>query len=166
MFYAYMVQRSENPAYFNGTTILSIVISALSTGWTISSLSFQWDVDPSRRSVTPSFYGYVPDSATSRGLVFGLVAAFSALLLLCRCSSIALLCVANMRWFFGVFAAESVAYLALKAARGELAHWVRLDGVMGVFLSVIARLSIKWVTDFTGFPQSRGPGEMGGAIYS
>jgi hypothetical protein len=57
-------------------------------------------------------------------------------------------------------------YLAYKIARRDLYHWVPLEGVTMVVESVIERVCIKAITDFTGVAQFRAMGEMGGIAWT
>ena len=46
--------------------LASLSISALTTGFTSATISFDMDTDPMQRKNNPEFYGYVPDSARKR----------------------------------------------------------------------------------------------------
>ena len=46
--------------------LFSILISALTTGYTSASISYDYDTDPTKRRISPDFYGYVPDEGDSR----------------------------------------------------------------------------------------------------
>ncbi|GMI43573.1 hypothetical protein TeGR_g4439, partial [Tetraparma gracilis] len=75
--------------------IASIAVSALTTGFSAATISFDFDVSPKRRRDEPGFYGYIPDTATSRTLLFGCMIVNGALLLLLRSVSMALLAMAR-----------------------------------------------------------------------
>ena len=59
-----------------------------------ANFSRSFDVSPKRRRDEPGFYGYIPDTATSRTLLFGCMIVNGALLLLLRSVSMALLAMA------------------------------------------------------------------------
>ena len=59
--------------------------------------SFDYDVDPIARSRLPEFYGYIPDG-TTRTVIFGCMVINSALLLLLRSLSIAMLVLVKKRY--------------------------------------------------------------------
>ena len=61
---------------------------------------------------------------------------------------------------------EILLFLAWKIFRGDFLYWVRVEGVLGVILSIIERLFVKVVVDFTGCVQFRHPYELGGAVFS
>jgi len=47
----------------------SIMVSAMTAGYTSATISYDFDADPNRRELSPNFHGYIPDSTTSRALV-------------------------------------------------------------------------------------------------
>jgi hypothetical protein len=61
---------------------------------------------------------------------------------------------------------DHVLYLAYKLARRDLYHWVPLEGAAMVAETLMMRVGIKTITDFTGVVQFRGAGEMGGAAWA
>ena len=75
----------------------SILVSALSTGFTSAVISFDFDVSPQRRRDEPTFYGYIPDSAGRRTAIFFCMIMNGALLLLLRSLSTALLLMVEVR---------------------------------------------------------------------
>ena len=84
------------------TAMISILISALTTGFTSAIFTFDWDVDPVKRVETPNFYGMIPDAAFSRTIVFVCLVLQSALLLLIRSMGAAMLVeVGGKRLFSG-----------------------------------------------------------------
>jgi hypothetical protein len=54
-------------------------------------ISYDFDVAPAKRRDIPDFYGYVPDAAVQRMVVFNCMIMNGALLLLVRSTSTALL---------------------------------------------------------------------------
>ena len=52
--------------YASMAAIISIAISALTTGYISATLSYDWDTNPKKRSENEEFYGYVPNNATKR----------------------------------------------------------------------------------------------------
>ena len=46
--------------------IISLIVSALTTGFISASISFDWDTSPELRIANPDFYGYIPNNATRR----------------------------------------------------------------------------------------------------
>jgi hypothetical protein len=90
----------------------------------------------------------------------------SATLLLARCIGAALLLLVGMSSLFGFLAAEMGLYLLYKVARGDFYHWLQVDGTAGLAISLLLRVMVKVIADFTGVVQSRGPAEMGGLYFT
>ncbi|GMI32162.1 hypothetical protein TeGR_g11318 [Tetraparma gracilis] len=146
--------------------IASIVVSALTTGFGAATISFDFDVSPQRRRDEPNFYGYIPDTASSRTLIFGCMIANGALLLLLRSVGTALLAMKGGSYVVYYFACDMCLYFMYKIARRDFWHWVPLDGAASVIESFVFRLMVKVLVDFTGVVQFRGAGEMGGCYFS
>jgi hypothetical protein len=87
----------------------------------------------------------------------------SALLLLARSGSTALLAMVSWRYVAAYYAGDHIIYLAQKAARGDWWHWTPVGGVLGILMTPINRIITKAINDFTGVIQFRGAGELGGA---
>ena len=64
------------------------------------------------------------------------------------------------------FAAEVGVFLVYKILRGDFYWWIRVEGVLSVILSLLVRVIVKVITDFTGCVHFRNPLEMGGLAYS
>jgi MFS family permease len=90
--------------------LASIVVSALTTGFTSATISFDFDVSPQRRRDEPTFYGYIPDSAGRRTTIFFCMIMNGALLLLVRSVSTALLAMAGWRWIVGYLVGDMGLY--------------------------------------------------------
>ena len=86
----------------------------------------------------------------------------SALLLLARSGSTALLAMVSWRYVAAYYAGDHIIYLAQKAARGDWWHWAPTEGAVGNVLTPINRIITKAINDFTGVVQFRGSGELGG----
>ena len=124
-----------------------------------------YDVDPQKRKESPDFYGYIPDGG-GRALIFGCMMLNSALLLLIRSFSATMLMIANKRYLMIYMAGDMALYLLQKVAREDLHYWFPIDGAFGLFVSLLARVIVKTVIDFTGIIQFRGPQELGGVYWT
>jgi len=122
-------------------------------------------VDPQKRKETPDFYGYIPDGG-SRTLIFGCMMLNSALLLLIRSFSAAMLMLVKKRYFVVYLAGDMALYLLQKVARGDFHYWLPVDGAFGLFVSLLMRVINKTITDFTGVIHFRGPQELGGLYWT
>ena len=122
-------------------------------------------VDPQKRKESPDFYGYIPDGG-SRAVIFGCMVLNSSLLLLLRGLSVAMLMTANMRYLLVYMAGDMALYLLQKVARGDFYYWTPLDGAVGLFTSLVARVIGKTISDFTGIVHWRSPQELGGLYWT
>jgi hypothetical protein len=89
-----------------------------------------------------------------------------ALLLLVRSVSLALLAMVGGQWVLVYLVSDMGLYFVYKILRRDLWHWIGLEGAASVIESVLGRLIVKVLVDFTGVIQFRGPGEMGGAGFT
>ena len=145
--------------------IASVAVSALTTGFSSASISFDMDVDPARRMEAPDFYGYIPDDG-KRTTIFCCMVLNSALLLLVRSLSAAMLMLVQKRYFVLYIVVDMALYLLQKMARGDVHYWIPLDGILGLFVSISVRVFNKGITDFTGVIHFRSPQELGGLYWT
>jgi hypothetical protein len=93
------------------SALASIAISAGTTGFISATISYDYDVNPAKRKLTPSFYGYIRDRSKYRALTFLTLALNASLLLLIRSFSAALLIqVDSTAFIWCVRLAAGVAY--------------------------------------------------------
>jgi hypothetical protein len=90
----------------------------------------------------------------------------SACLLLVRCIGTALLMLSNVNYFLYFFLGEMGLYLFQKVTRGDFLYWMPVDGFLGLIVSVLFRVFVKVITDYTGIVQFRASGELGGAYWT
>ncbi|GMI30488.1 hypothetical protein TeGR_g8045 [Tetraparma gracilis] len=148
-----------------GTKVFSIFVSAITTGMSSASISYDFDSDPEKRRKLPTFYGYLPDEGNKRTIMYVCIVINSALLLLLRSIGAALLILADAKIFVAYMAGDHLLYLLLKLVRGDFLYWMPIEGVSGLILSLVMRVGVKTITDFTGVLQFRASGEMGGAMW-
>jgi hypothetical protein len=98
---------------------LSILISALTTGYSSAMISFDMDVDLPHRKMQPKFYGYVPDDHSARGRTFMLMTAISAIHNLSLSVGCAMFALADMDLLFSFVGGEIAVYLGVKLLRGD-----------------------------------------------
>jgi len=144
---------------------ISLAVSAFSTGFISASISYDFDTNPEKRQQVPEFYGYVPAQASKRTTVFGTMVFFSAGMLLIRCTTILLLGLIGKRWAFAYIGADLGLYLLVKIMRGDFWYWVPVGGKMEILLSLLCRVVVKIITDFTSLVQFRHPYELGGMYW-
>jgi len=107
---------SEQAGFF---AALSIIISALTTGYSSAMISFDMDVDLPHRKVQPNFYGYVPDDHGVRSRTFMLMTAISAIHNLSLSVGCAMLALADMDLLLTFVGGEIAVFLAVKMLRGD-----------------------------------------------
>ena len=61
---------------------------------------------------------------------------------------------------------EIVFYLGYKIVRKDFMYWVQAEGVMDFVVSLLTRVIVKVVVDFSGCLHFRHPLELGGAAFS
>ena len=98
---------------------LSILISALTTGYSSAMIAFDIDVDLPHRKLQPKFYGYVPDDHGARGRTFMLMTAISAIHNLSLSVGCALFALADMDLLLTFVGGEFAVFMLVKVARGD-----------------------------------------------
>jgi hypothetical protein len=144
--------------------MLSILISAGCAAMTATTLAYDVDISPEKRKVTPDMCGMIPD--TGRGLAFILMFSVSFLQVAAKCMSVALLAVTNPTWLVYYLSGDMFIYFVQKIIRGDFMYYVPLPLAAAIPTSVITRIMVKTVTDFSGCVLFRNPNELGGAYYS
>jgi hypothetical protein len=90
----------------------------------------------------------------------------SALLLLIRCFSAALLVLVGKKYFILYCACDLSFYMLQKLARRDFYHWLPIEGFFSVLVSFLWRLIGKTIVDYTGVVQMRAAGELGGIYWT
>ena len=90
----------------------------------------------------------------------------SALLLLVRSVSTALLSMAGGNWVLVYYVSDMGLYFMYKILRRDFWHWAPLVGAANVVWSILNRLIVKVLVGHTGVIQFRGAGEMGGCYFA
>ena len=147
-----------------GATV-SLAVSALTTGFVSASLSYDWDTDPRGRSENPEFYGYILNSATPRTAVFIAMLLLSSAMLLVRTLILVLLGLASRSAAFLYIGIDMGLYLTYKVLRSDFYYWMPLEGSLEIIASLLCRIIVKVITDFTSNTQLRHPNEVGGAYW-
>jgi hypothetical protein len=144
----------------------SLLISALSTGYSSATITWDYDTSNQRRRDEPEFYGMIPDGVRGN-VVFLCMILNSALLLLVRSLSYAMLMLVNPAYVLYYALGDTAFFLLQKAARGDFKYFANVDGLAGflIFDSML-QILLKTVADFTGLVQFRGSGILGGSYWS
>jgi len=158
----------SNPEEAGRAALLSIAISAASTGFTSAMIAFDMDVDVPHRTTQPRFYGYIPNDNALRVRCFTLMTMMSALHNLSRSLGCAFLAASNDGIMLVVYfsGGEVLLFLAWKILRRDFYYWPRLEGYIAVVESLLERILIKVIADYSGCLLFRHPKEMGGLMFS
>jgi hypothetical protein len=144
---------------------ISLSVSALTTGYTSATISYDFDTDPVKREQVPDFYGYVPANPKKRSIIFVAMMLFSAGMLVIRCMTIVVLGLLGGRWVSLYVGADMLLYLLVKVLRGDFWYWIPAGGTTEILSSIVCRVLVKVVTDFTSIVQFRHPNEVGGMYW-
>jgi hypothetical protein len=144
---------------------LSVAVSAITTGFASATISYDFDTDPWQREHTPDFYGYIPAKASKRTVVFVSMMLLTAGMLLIRCTTLVLLGLMGGSWAFLYIGADLGFYLLVKILRGDFWYWIPLGGNIEIVTSILFRVIVKVIIDFTSIAQFRHPNEVGGVYW-
>jgi hypothetical protein len=133
------------------SAVVSVVLSCISTAFTATTMDFDLDTNKAKRSLSPGFYGYIPDTSAGHFTVFVLLFLYHSAHTLGNTLSMAMLAQTNWLWLVAYLLADHCGLILYKLARGDLVYWI--PG-LGVSLSVLARFIVKVIVDFTGCARS------------
>ena len=122
-------------------------------------------ISPTIRAQKPDFYGYVPDGSHARTICFGSLIAISSFMLTIKTLGLVLLSAGSLDYVAVFFATDIGSYLLIKIIRGDFIYWVPLGGFISILASLLMRVGVKVITDFTCVVQLRHPNEVGGAQW-
>ena len=150
------------------TARFSLIFSIVTAAATSAMLSWDWDVNESKRKERPLFYGYVPSDVKGKITTFFSLFCLSASNLSVR--SFACILFFTKVGFQGVvtlLAIELSIYLVIKLLRQDFKYWLPLGGgLFENFASLIIRVYVKVITDWTAVVQLRHANEVGGAYFT
>ncbi|GMI24347.1 hypothetical protein TeGR_g5808 [Tetraparma gracilis] len=144
--------------------ILSLLISAGSTGMTSTVITFDLDIDPTKRKNNPKWMGLIPN--VNRGLAFGNLFVISTTHILAKGIITALLAITNSAWLMLFMACDYGLYIAYKVVRSDLSYFIAMPATVAVPFSIVMRVLEKSVVDFTGCFSYRLPVFVGGAWFA
>eukprot|EP00520_Triparma_pacifica_P007799 CAMPEP_0118643542 /NCGR_PEP_ID=MMETSP0785-20121206/6448_1 /TAXON_ID=91992 /ORGANISM="Bolidomonas pacifica, Strain CCMP 1866" /LENGTH=255 /DNA_ID=CAMNT_0006535215 /DNA_START=52 /DNA_END=815 /DNA_ORIENTATION=- len=91
---------------------------------------------------------------------------FGGGMLMIRFLTIVLLGMMGLRWALAYIGLDLGLYLAVKMMRGDFWYWVPLGGNAEIISSLICRVMVKLITDFTSIVQFRHSYELGGMYWT
>ena len=131
------------------TALASIIISAMTTSFVGTSFSFDFDTAPHRRNNNPNYYGYILNDPTSRMFTFLAMFAITLTHVLMKTLATALLMIVNSSWLLMMMVGDISIFMFMKIVRRDIRWWIRLDGALGLIVSVLIRFVEKLLVDFT-----------------
>ena len=138
--------------------LLSIGMSALTTGYSVAMSTLDSDLDVTTRKNMPNFFGFIPNDHGLRSRCFKLMTMITALHNLSRSIGCALLAASGgMTRVVTFVGGEILFYIFWKAARRDFMWWARVDGVAGIIVSFVDRILNKIIADFSGLLLYRHP---------
>ena len=161
-----LLSYSDRKASSNYWAIASLVVSALTTGFISSSISFDWDTDPKKRIANPEFYGFIPNSARGGTVVFMSMLLLSAAMLLVRALVLVMLGLVSQSAALLYVCFDMGLYLLFKIVRGDFFYWLPLNGFLEIIASLLVRIISKVIVDYTSNAHFRHTYEVGGAYWS
>ena len=130
--------------------VFSICVSIATTAFTSTTISFDFDVNPSKRALSPSFYGYVPEGLGNRLMTFASMFTMSCAFVTATSVPLAVLAAVNVNYAALYVGGSLGLFLCYRLARGDLHYWLPLYGVGGWVNSLATRVVVKLIVDFTG----------------
>jgi hypothetical protein len=86
-------------------------------------------------------------------------------MLVIRCMTIVVLGLLGSRWVSLYVGADMLLYLLVKVLRGDFWYWIPAGGNVEIGSSIVARVLVKVVTDFTSIVHFRHLYELGGMYW-
>jgi hypothetical protein len=148
----------------SGAALFSILISAGCAALTSTAIAYDMDTTPAKRRESPDMYGMIPD--TGRGVAYTVMFSMAALQVLAKGLSVALLGLTSVSWLVYYLVGDVSLFLLYKVLRQDFVYFAPLPSGAAVPVSIVARVAVKVITDFTGCMHFRVPYEMGGAYFS
>ncbi|GMH90820.1 hypothetical protein TrST_g3882 [Triparma strigata] len=146
--------------------LASILVSALTVGFTSSMISYDWDTSPSQRAKAPSFYGFVPDKALTRAICFFSMIAISFAQVLLLTFSCALLAMTNTKFLALFIGLDTGIFSLYKIIKKDFYQQYNLSGILRLTQACLTRLTTtKLMVNYTMMFQLRNPNEAGGFMF-
>ena len=120
---------------------VSILVSALSVGYSVAMASYNWDTSPEKRKVRKWFYGYYPDGG--RNIVFNLQTIQSSSQFFQVCVTLSFFYAVNSSYPFLFYGSSIVFFLLYKIIRGDFLYFFRIEGTMSWVVSLLMRVAVK-----------------------
>ena len=141
-------------------------MSVLSIAYSSVTISIEFDCTPVKRRIAPHFYGYIPDDARRRFIVFLAMVMLSALHITLKVLGVALLATLGPAIVCGILGGDVLIYHSYKVLRNDWICFFRVEGALAIVTSFMLRSFEKVLTDFSASICLRHPSLMGGLYWS
>ena len=146
--------------------VVALGISVAFVAEAVSYMTYLKDIDEGGRRTEKIFYGFIPLHGVRLVLVVVSMRLLSFCQLLGKSLEMAILVqIGGKTLAVSVLVGDMVAYLVYKLVRGDFRYWVPLPRGTSLATSLIERVIVKVICDFTGFLHARHPYEMGGFYW-
>jgi len=155
-----------NMANLNTVVVGALFCSAAFVSEAVSYMTYVKDISEESRRTGKIFYGFMPLRGMRLVVVRWSMYLLSFCQLLGKSLEMAILIdVGGKALALSVLGGEMVAYLLYKLVRRDFRYWLPLPQGVSLATSLIERVMVKVICDFTGFLQARHPKEMGGFYW-
>ncbi|GMI00463.1 hypothetical protein TrST_g13378 [Triparma strigata] len=141
--------------------LISIGFSCMSTGYIMTSITYDLDIDPETRKKYDQ-HGIIPNSARRRGISFTSLLIISSVACFQTSFAFASLVWADTTVVVAFFVVGYVPYIAFKGGlMKDWSSWINLSGRGAFFTATMHRMVTKILNDFTYTPLFGDCSEMG-----
>jgi hypothetical protein len=145
---------------------LSIVVSIATAAFTIASLDFNIDTDPTLRTIEPRFYGLVPNRSGARAKIFTVMFINSFTHMAATVIGTASLAHFDPNIAMGTWCGRFTMMCTVKLARRDFSYYLPIRGFTGVMIAAfLERPTTMFLSDVGLYGYGRHPHEMGCALW-
>eukprot|EP00519_Triparma_laevis_P011501 CAMPEP_0182508184 /NCGR_PEP_ID=MMETSP1321-20130603/24535_1 /TAXON_ID=91990 /ORGANISM="Bolidomonas sp., Strain RCC1657" /LENGTH=665 /DNA_ID=CAMNT_0024714221 /DNA_START=50 /DNA_END=2047 /DNA_ORIENTATION=- len=160
--YAFLAGSNQSSA-----AVFSLAVSVSVAAFTSTTISFDIDMDRIKRGHSPNFYGYIPDATSKRVKMFLYIFLLSACQISAKIIACSLCAVESSKIVLTYLGVDMLFFLVYKLLRRDYQYWIPTNGcVISVVISLLFRVIVKSITDFTGLLHARHPLELGGTYWT
>ena len=162
IFQIFMYLKSD---YKSNFTFVSIILSAFTIAYTVSTITYDVDIEPSKRKLDKDFYGFIPDEITKKMSIFVFMYFNSFIHIMCRLLTCFIAMTIDYKIIIYFNLVNFAIYFLYKMLRNDFYYWIKINGFVGIVVAFVFRFAAKLVTDFTGMIHFRHPLDLGGAYW-
>jgi len=146
--------------------VVSLLVSVIFVSEAVTYMTYVKDISEESRTTGRLFYGFMPLSGMRMVLVKGSMYVLSFCQLMGKSITIGIMVqIGGKRTALAVLGCEVGIYLLYKVLRKDFRYFLPLPNGTSLAISLLFRVAMKVVSDFTGMLHARHPYEMGGAYW-